>query len=749
MIKKLSLLGVLCGICFLSMNAQRRHSEKFEQLEYELPDPNRYRNAAGAPGPEYWQNTADYVMEIKLDDEKRFITGKETITYTNNSPDALKYLWLQLDQNVRSKDSDTYKTRTSVMRPQMNYNGIKNLMEQEFEGGHNIEYVKDTAGKAMTYTINKTMMVVDLPQPLKTGESVSFSIAWNYNINDRMKDGGRSGYEAFDDGNAVYTIAQFFPRMCVYTDYTGWQNKQFLGSGEFTLPFGDYKVSITVPSDHILGATGKLQNADEVLTKTQQARFEEATNTFDKPVMIVNQAEATEVEKGRASDTKTWVFHAEDVRDFGFATSRKFIWDAMAVDINGKTVMAHSLYPKEGNPLWEEFSTKAVAHTLKVYSRYTFDYPYHKAISVHADRIGMEYPMICFNFGRPNADGTYSDWVKWGMIGVIIHEVGHNFFPMIVNSDERQWTWMDEGLNTFVETLAEMEWSDDFPARAGEPKNITNYMRLPQETLSPIMTNSEQVQKLGPNAYTKPATALMILRNTIMGPELFDRAFKEYSQRWMFKHPTPSDFFRTMEDASGVDLDWFWKGWFYGVDPVDIAIETVTPYQMNAMSREEFVAQRNAEKEAEKAVEEVETGKKKKKKKKGKEVEAVVEETVEEVTDGIQMESFKAVMTPKQKETLGEVNFYEVKLKNLGGLVMPVILEFTYEDGTTEMVRIPAEIWRYNDQEVSKVFPTQKPVQSIVLDPNNETADIDTSNNVWPKESAKSRLQKFKEQADQ
>ena len=578
----------LLAMAAFAVQAQNVNTSKFRQLGQELPTPNVYRTASGAPGHEYYQQRADYDMSVTLDDETQRIYGEETITYTNNSPDELRYLWVQLDQNMRAKNSMTQQIQTGGIfnerggAAQTAFNQLKNSQFYDFDGGFKLAYVQTTSGTNLPYTVNNTMMRVDLPTPLRQGQKFSFKIKWWFNINDRMDIGGRSGYEYFEEeDNYLYTIAQFFPRMAVYNDVEGWQNKQFLGQGEFTLPFGDYKVSITVPSDHIVASTGELTNASRILTSKQRARLAKAEKSYDDPVIIVTQEEAEVAEKNKAKTTKTWVFEAEDVRDFAFATSRKFIWDAQAVDIGGKTTMAMSYYPKEGNPLWEQYSTRVVAHTLKVYSKFTIDYPYHKAISVHTKWIGMEYPMICFNGGRPEADGTYSEGTKYGMIGVIIHEVGHNFFPMIINSDERQWTWMDEGLNTFVQYLTEQEWDHDYPSRRGPADKIVPYMSGPKEQIVPIMTNSESILQFGNNAYGKPATALNILRETVMGRELFDYAFKEYSRRWAFKHPTPADLFRTMEDASGVDLDWYWRGWFYTTDHVDIAIKDVQWYQMS------------------------------------------------------------------------------------------------------------------------------------------------------------------------
>ena len=580
---------LMCTLTYAQDRKQKdtEWEQKFEQLGTMLPTPNVYRTASGAPGHQYWQQKADYKMKIVLDDENQTITGSETITYHNNSPDDLEYLWVQLDQNMRAGDSDSPLIGRSSMRDTLSAFSVFNLTgDASYDGGFKIKSVT-ADGKGMDYTINKTMMRIDLPTPLKSGENTSFSIDWMYNINNRMTDGGRSGMEYFqEEDNYLYTIAQFFPRMAVYIDNEGWQNKQFLGRGEFALTFGDYDVDLTVPSDFIVGATGELQNPKDVLTKDQISRFEQAKKSYDKPVIIVTQEEAEANEKKKAKGTKTWKFRAENVRDYGFCASRKFIWDAMAVKLSeGNEPLAMSYYPKEGNPLWEEWSTVTVAQTLKSFSKFTTEYPYPVAISVHTASIGMEYPMICFNYGRPNPDGTYTDRLKHGMISVIIHEVGHNFFPMIINSDERQWTWMDEGLTTFVQYLTEQELAEnyldyEYPSRRGPAANIVPYMSGDNGLVRPIMTNSEQLRQFGSNAYAKPATALNILRTTVMGPELFDKAFKTYAERWAFKHPTPADLFRTLEDASAVDLDWFWRGWFYGTDYVDISLDNVRWFQM-------------------------------------------------------------------------------------------------------------------------------------------------------------------------
>ena len=513
--------------------------DKFKQLGPELATPNEQRTASGAPGNAYWQQRADYVMNITVDDATQTLFGEETITYYNQSPDALSYLWLQLDQNAFAKDADSYAIEQMKMGESVSYNDLVDL-NPWYDGGFKLDYVRDAAGKALPYTVNKTMMRIDLPQTLKPGGTFVFKIKWWYNINDRIRLGGRSGYEFFEeDGNYLYTMAQFFPRMVVYCDNQGWQHKQFLGMGEFTLNFGNYDVKITVPADHIVASTGVLQNPKDVLTADELKRYN-AAKTSDEPIVITTQEEAEKKEKNKeTSKTKTWHFKAENVRDFAFANSRKFIWDAQAVKIGDKTPLAMSYYPKEGNPLWGQFSTRVVAHTLRSYSNHTIDYPYPVAISVHTKWMGMEYPMICFNGGRPEKDGTYDQGTRDGMISVIIHEVGHNFFPMIINSDERQWTWMDEGLNTFVQYLAEKEYDRNYPTRRGPARNIVDYMRGDKSTMSPIMTNSESIYQFGNNAYGKPATALNILRETVMGRELFDYAFKEYCRRWAFRHPTP------------------------------------------------------------------------------------------------------------------------------------------------------------------------------------------------------------------
>ncbi len=705
--------------------------QKFEQLGTSLPTPNTYRTASGAPGKDYWQQRADYKIELTLDDVKQQIEGTEAITYFNQSPDPLDYLWLQLDQNFRAQDSETPLVTEYFMKDSVSAKELFTI-QNNFDGGFRIDKVLDEAGQPLAYFINKTMMRINLEHPLLPGAQMTFQVDWHYKINDRMSLGGRSGYEYFPkDDNYSYTIAQFYPRMAVYDDVEGWQNKQFLGRGEFALSFGNFEVAMTVPEDFIVGATGTLQNPKDVLTSKEQLRFEKAKQSFEDPVIIVTQEEAIQKEAHKKRGKATWTFKADSVRDFAFAASRKYIWDAMAVDLNGKKSLAMSYYPKEGNPLWESHSTRAVRQTLITYSRYTIDYPYPVAISVHAASLGMEYPMICFNFGRPEADGTYTDETKWRMISVIIHEVGHNFFPMIINSDERQWTWMDEGLDSFVQSIATKEYDANFPVGRGAPEQIIPYMSGEQGLLRPIMTNSEQILQFGNNAYAKPATALSILRETVMGPELFDYAFKKYAERWAFKSPAPADFFRTMEDASAIDLDWFWRGWFYTTDYVDIGVEEVKHYRMQ--TEEEGLEKRQI------------SGEDKKLNTEQKRFTEEVNTFVFKNTEAKEYREFKNKFNEIEiKEGFADQNFYEVKLANKGGLVMPVIIEWSYADGSTEREKLPAEIWRKNEKEVTKVFVKSKEVVGIVIDPNKETADADTGNNQYPNVVQESRFDKFK-----
>jgi hypothetical protein len=769
----------------LRNNPSSNHGNKFEQLGTILPDAGTYRTASGAPGANYWQQQADYKIDATLDEVGLRLHGSEQITYFNNSPDVLTYLWLQLDENQHNPNNESNNFDGSEKSYPLTIGQLDGLnFKKNLEGyGVNILSVTDTLGKPLKYTINYTMMRVDLVTPLKSKQKFSFRIKWNYKLPERMKIGGRGGYEKFgNDSNCTFTITQWYPRMCVYSDYQGWNNKQFTGRGEFSLVFGNFEVNMKVPADHVVSATGTCSNYQEVLTPEQFARWKRAStgsatagwqgasptstssvtgvtgvNGVTEPIEVVTLAEARAREL--APDTKnfrTWKYKAQNVRDFAWGSSRKFVWDAMAEPIAGKNVMCMSYYPKEAYVLYRKFSTKTIAQTLRTYSKFTIPYPYPVAISVEAAN-GMEYPMICFNYGRTDEDGTYSARTKYGVIGVIIHEVGHNFFPMIINSDERNWSWMDEGLNTFVQFLTEQEFDNNYPSGRGPAHKIVDYMKLPKNQLEPIMTNSENINQFGPNAYAKPATALNILRETVMGRELFDYSFKEYCRRWAFKHPSPADFFRTMEDASGVDLDWFWRGWFYDIEPVDIALDSVVAFQVNAplkpLERSEVI------KRGGKAPDDFIHVSRLRNKQSGM-VFLVDKDTSlrdfyyyykepkeEETTKTVNRYENITPVTEEDAKPYANMYYYELQMSNVGGLVMPIIVQWNYEDGTNEVEYISAYIWRKDENKVIKTFAKQKRVSSILLDPYKETADINEGNNSWPSKEAPSKFDLYKSKA--
>ena len=760
------LLWLACGIAQaqnIQNNPNSNHGNKFEQLGTILPTPNEYRTASGAPGPKYWQQRADYDIKCELDETNLKLKGSETITYFNNSPNELRYLWLQMDENQHSTTKNADYQNAQTMPRQLSDAAIKRFEDAKKDNGYgfNITKMTDATGKALKYTVNKTMMRVELPVPLKPGQKFAFNIDWNYNIVDRQQFGGaRGGYEFFpEDGNHLFTMAQWYPRLCVYSDVVGWQNHQFTGRGEFALTFGNFKVQMTVPADHVVGSTGECLNYAANLSPAQMGRWTKA-QTSKEPVEIVTLAEAKKAEGNKSKAKKTWIYKADNVRDFAWTSSRKFVWDAMPVMVEGKKIMAMSFYGKEAYGLYRKFSTKAVAHTIKTYSKFTIPYPYPVAQSVEASN-GMEYPMICFNFGRTEKDGSYSEGVKYGMLGVIIHEVGHNFFPMIINSDERQWSWMDEGLNSFVEYLSEELWDNKFPTRGGPAWTITDYMKLPKDQLEPIMSNSENIVGFGPNAYTKPATGLNILRETIMGREQFDYAFKEYARRWAFKHPEPADLFRTMEDASGEDLDWFWRGWFFGTDACDLAIDTVKYFTADVSKdpepAKETTSTRSLAKPGGSTFDDIS----KIRNREDKNIEFAADKdtalqdfyyrynrgkepydtTKYSVT--IPAGNMEALDAEGKAKVAGK-HFYEITFSNKGGLVMPLIVEFTFKDGTKEVDRIPAQVWRLNEGKVTKLFMKDKEVASIKLDPMKETADINDKNNGWGEITSSSKFTSFK-----
>jgi hypothetical protein len=727
-------------------NPGSNHGNRFEQLDYLMQDPNEYRTASGAPGPKYWQQRADYEINVDINEEENLLTGSETVTYFNNSPDILTYIWLQIDENFHHPNSDNNYDKPSAMSNRLTHQQLLQMNPKEYMKGFgvNITALTDATGKPLSYTVNQTMMRVDLPIPLKSGQKFVFKVNWNYKIPDKLTRYGRGGYEYFaEDGNNLYSITQWFPRLAVYSDFQGWQNLQFAGGAEFALTFGNYKVNITVPEDHVVASTGECKNLAAVLTAEQLARWQKA-QTSAEPVEIVTLAEAIENSKDKSKGKKTWIYEAQNVRDFAFNTSRRLVWDAMAADVEGKKVMCMSYYGKEAYPLYRKYSTKAVYHTIKTYSKFTIPYSYPVAISVEA-AIGMEYPMLAMNFGRAEKDGTYSESVKYGAIGVIIHEVGHNFFPMIVNSDERQYWWMDEGLNTFCQFLTEQEFDNNYPSRRGPAHLITDYMKLPKDLLEPIMTKGDNVANVGSNAYAKAATGLNILRETIMGRELFDYAFKEYAKRWAFKHPTPYDLFRTMEDASAVDLDWFWRGWYYGTEPVDISLDTVKWFKLDAdknmasMQAAEFesiskVRNRNDKKisyytDADTTL---------------RDFYYYNRSADMKMMQDMMQQQLDAQKDKENYKQWEDKNLYELTFSNKGGMVMPIIVEWTFKDGSKEVDRIPVTIWRLNEQKVTKLFVKDKEVTAIKLDPMKETADINETNGMWPVKEMPSRYQLFK-----
>lgn len=714
MIKKIILLTALTTIPANLFSQQKtdykttkghKGDSPFNQMYDLLPTPNEFRTASGAPGPAYYQQQADYMMELVLDEENDMLHGEETITYTNNSPDILDYLWVQLDQNTRKKDAPIHHVsqRSAPQDPISANDFAKQFMHDKFDGGYTIHFVKDATNKDLDHYINQTMMRVVPPKPLQPKEKFVFKIKWSYAIPNYFEVGDRNGYEPNEKGK-IYATAQFYPRMCVYNDVEGWQNMPYWQRSEYALPFGNFKVNITVPADHVMNATGKFVNAQEILTKEQYQRYQLAQKTFDHPVMIITEEETDKrMSEGSKGKTKTWKYEAENVRDFAFASSKTYMWDAMAVKIGDFTPMAESVYPKEGGELWKKFSTKAVAHTLKWYSHYTFDYPYPKAVSASVQRQGMEYPMIAFNGGRAKPDGSYDENQMYSLVSLIIHEVGHNFFPMIVNSDERQWTWMDESLNSYLQNLTEQEWSKDFPSRRYKAEQIVDYMQSPQDEMMPIMTQGDLYKQFGHEGYSKSAVGLAILRNTIVGKENFDYAFKTYAQRWMFKHPTPADFFRTLDDASGNDLDWFIRGWYYTTEVVDLGVREVIQLYPKEIETEN-----------------------------GKKIEFTSKSHSKDIYKSNVLKEYLS-QQPKAEFTKSPEYFYEIEFEKIGGMLMPLLVTFTFEDGTSQEIRYPVEVWRFAPESLKKMYGFDKPLKSVQIDKDLETADVNPKNNFWNK----------------
>ena len=733
-------LNLLFFLFMFSIHAQNKPWQgKFESIDNLIAPPNAYRNASGAPTKAYWQQRADYNIKAVINENTNSLLGEETITYYNNSPDDLNYLWIQLEQNVNKKENEDFGTIKNRMKDSITTMQMQFLTRAiNFPAGYSIKSVLDANGKNLKTMVNNTMMKVKLNTVLKSGETTKFSIAWSYPITDRsMYILSREGYEYFpEDDNTVYLIAHWFPRMAVYNDTEGWQNQQFQKLGEFALEFGNYDVEITVPADHIIASTGVLQNSASVLTKTQKNRLEQAKKSFDKPIMVITKEEAETNEAQKSTKQKTWKFIAKNVRDFAFASSRKFMWDAQAVKLPTNTVLAMSFYPKEGLPIWKKASTKAIMNALEVYSEATFDYPYPVCISVNTSNIGMEFPMISFNGGRP-INGIISNKDKQRMIGTIIHEVGHNWFPMIVSSDERKWMWMDEGLNTFLHQRTVAERYPDF--NTVKPKDIVPFMSGDKNILRPIMTNSdnELMSQFGLNFYKKPTVGLQILRNSIIGKDFFDEAFKEYANRWKYKHPNPSDLFRTLNDATATNLDWFYRGWFFTTDHVDMELSNVKWFKV-------FEENANIEKQYKTSKIKISSNNN------NSETEATDFSNGPELIimtatpDKAYGQFLSRIDEPKIRKQLSGKNIYEITVKNKGGLVMPVTIQWIYTDGTSEIDTLPAEIWRRNEYEIQETFIKAKEVNNVNLDPNFEFADTDMNNNSFPKQKTKSEFENFK-----
>lgn len=720
-------------------NPGATHGNKFEPLDAIFPSPNVFRSASGAPGPQYWQQQADYNISVRLDDKKQRITGKAKVTYHNNSPDQLKYLWLQLDENENLPNSERRLTETNTVSSDFNAEAIRAIRKpQQRMPGIQISAIRGRGNQNLEYWIEGTMMRISLPEPIEPKSIYGFEIDWWFDMVDRSTDRDpRGGYEYFpEDENYLFVVTQWFPRFAVYNDYGGWNNRQFLYSGEFALEFGNYEVEIDVPDDYIVAATGECSNYGNVLSREQLQRLEFARNS-DEPVEIISLQEALDnAKKPRSNKRKVWHFTANKVRDFAWTASRRYAWDAMRVLIDDaeQPILAMSLYGKEAYPLFRKYSTKLVRLTLETYSEHSFPYPYPVAISVEAAN-DMEYPMIAFNTGRVDKNGNYTqaefDYMTW----ILIHEVGHNFFPMVVNSNERKWTFMDEGFNTFLQYFTEMRWNHSFPSLAGPPYKIAKYMKGEKTGLEPIMTVSDNVKQFYRSQYAKTATALVILRNTILGPELFDFAFKTYAARWKFKHPRPYDFFRTMSDATAVNLDWFWRGWFFSTDMVDIAIEEATEYKID--HRSDTLKKTSSG--------ELDTTNYLSRFTPYDRLADTVTPLIERDTS-LQNDQYKAAKAAGRLPASRELPYpsknelypsrdakyaYEIRFKNKGGLVMPLIIKWEFKDGTSEIERIPVTVWRRNEEEVKKVFFKGHEVKSIVLDPFVETADVDLSNQVW------------------
>ena len=595
------------------------------------------RSASGQPGHKYWQNSADYVLNVSLNDAKNEITGTSEITYTNNSPDQLGFLWLQLDQNLFAKDS-----RGNAVVP---LSGSRNGAHgEELDGGYKIKSVK-IDGVEVKYTISDTRMQIDLPKGLKSNGGIA-KIKIEYSFTSPNYGSDRMGIQDTKNGK-IYTIAQWYPRMCVYDDVLGWNTMPYLGASEFYLEYGNINANITVPANQYVVASGELLNAGEVYSKEENKLWEQAKNS-DKTVMIRPESA---LGKNNASGSKTWKFKINQARDFSWASSSAFIIDAAKIDLpSGKKSLAISAYPVEsaGEKAWGR-STEYTKAAIEHYSKKWYEYTYPAATNVAGNEGGMEYPGIVF------CDYQSAGEELWG---VTDHEFGHNWFPMIVGSNERLFAWMDEGFNTFINELSTEAFNNGEYYRK---KSIARMSGLFfNDNTEPVMSGPDNMKEgsIGILAYMKPGLGLYVLRESILGPEKFDKAFRTYIERWAFKHPTPWDFFHTMENVSGEELNWFWRGWFFNKWKVDQAVKGVKYVDGN------FAKGAN------------------------------------------------------------------ITVENIGQLPMPTTVQAKFKDGSTQIVKIPVEVWKRNKTWTFRVNST-KEIETVTIDPENKIPDSDLKNNTW------------------
>lgn len=654
--------------------SKKTNQSNFRAIE-QWPTPNEYRTGSGSPGPKYWQQKVDYTIKATLDTTRHEISGTERVTYHNNAPNTLPYLWFQLDQNVERPDSRASVSANALpkglatLSPQSLH--LLGLAGDEAPLGMRIAHVRTVAANGAKadapFFVNGTSMRVELPAPIATGQSALLEIEWAYNVPELGRNTQRNARDKVKDG-WEYEIAQWYPRAAVYDDVSGWTNDQFYSQGEFYQEFGDFDVTMTVPHDHIVRATGVLQNPQEVLTSAQRARLVKAMGSSE-PVFIVAPDEVMKPDTRPAGSAPlSWHFTAQHVRDFAWASSKTFIWDAMGFRYRpgGRLIELHSVYPRDAMPLWDQYSTKAIRQTMVTYGRMVLEYPYPVASNVHGSVGGMEYPMIAFCGARPRPDGTFDPSLKWRLISVTIHEVGHNWFPMILATDERRWGWMDEGMNSFVQYYAEKDWDPNYPSTRGPAKNIVEYFKSVAQV--PMMTESDLAYaNYGNQAYSKPAATLVMLREQVLEPAQFDRAFHEYAEKWAFKKPQPADFFRTMMNGAGEQLNWWWRGIFYTTYANDQAL------------------------------------------------------------GGVETQQASDVVGNASKNKY----YHRITVEQKAGLVMPIQLGITYDDGSSALVKLPADVWRYNERSFTYGFFSDKGLSQVVIDPNEVLADINRDNNTW------------------